>query len=613
MLSIKFTFNGIETIIQCKKEDKMKDICNRYLSKIEILDINSLIFLYGGEKINLNLTVGELANSTNINRNEMNILVCEIQKSTINDDKNLKNKSKEIICPKCYENCKIQIKDYKIKLFDCKNDHELNNLSFEEFNNSQFINESIITCNNCNNINKNKTYNKQFFKCITCNNNLCPLCKSIYNDTHKVIDYDKKNYICNIHNDSYISYCNKCKINLCMQCEIKHECHEIIYFKKILPNEEEIKKNINEFRKSINELKNNINQIINILNTVIENLEIYFTINYDMIKNYKIENRNYNILYNINEIKNNCISKEIKKIINENSVINRFKNIFDIYNIMNNNKDINNGNINKKGEINKDLNDNNQITIKYKINKDENKIKIFGKNFVENNKEKCKIICNNIFYDLTEYFDISSYDKNNDIFEINLFGINNIINMSFMFHECKELLSLNDIYKIDTKNTFDMKYMFYNCFSLLSIPDISIWDTSKVTDMSFMFEGCNKLTLLPDISKWKTNNIKDMSHMFALCSSLSLLPDISKWNTDKIEDMRMMFYSCSSLKSLPDISKWNTENVNNMNYMFQNCKILLSIPDISKWNINNVINMNDIFLGCRDSLNIPDKFRYKKD
>ena len=613
MLSIKFTFNGIETIIQCKKEDKMKDICNRYLSKIEILDINSLIFLYGGEKINLNLTVGELANSTNINRNEMNILVCEIQKSTINDDKNLKNKSKEIICPKCYENCKIQIKDYKIKLFDCKNDHELNNLSFEEFNNSQFINESIITCNNCNNINKNKTYNKQFFKCITCNNNLCPLCKSIHNDTHKVLDYDKKNYICNIHNDSYISYCNKCKINLCMQCEIKHECHEIIYFKKILPNEEEIKKNINEFRKSINELKNNINQIINILNTVIENLEIYFTINYDMIKNYKIENRNYNILYNINEIKNNCISKEIKKIINENSVINRFKNIFDIYNIMNNNKDINNGNINKKGEINKDLNDNNQITIKYKINKDENKIKIFGKNFVENNKEKCKIICNNIFYDLTEYFDISSYDKNNDIFEINLFGINNIINMSFMFHECKELLSLNDIYKIDTKNTFDMKYMFYNCFSLLSIPDISIWDTSKVTDMSFMFEGCNKLTLLPDISKWKTNNIKDMSHMFALCSSLSLLPDISKWNTDKIEDMRMMFYSCSSLKSLPDISKWNTENVNNMNYMFQNCKILLSIPDISKWNINNVINMNDIFLGCRDSLNIPDKFRYKKD
>ena len=321
MLSIKFTFNGIETIIQCKKEDKMKDICNRYLSKIEILDINSLIFLYGGEKINLNLTVGELANSTNINRNEMNILVCEIQKSTINDDKNLKNKSKEIICPKCYENCKIQIKDYKIKLFDCKNDHELNNLSFEEFNNSQFINESIITCNNCNNINKNKTYNKQFFKCITCNNNLCPLCKSIHNDTHKVLDYDKKNYICNIHNDSYISYCNKCKINLCMQCEIKHECHEIIYFKKILPNEEEIKKNINEFRKSINELKNNINQIINILNTVIENLEIYFTINYDMIKNYKIENRNYNILYNINEIKNNCISKEIKKIINENSVI----------------------------------------------------------------------------------------------------------------------------------------------------------------------------------------------------------------------------------------------------------------------------------------------------
>ena len=31
-----FTFRGINTIIQCNKEDKMKDICNKFVNKIGI-------------------------------------------------------------------------------------------------------------------------------------------------------------------------------------------------------------------------------------------------------------------------------------------------------------------------------------------------------------------------------------------------------------------------------------------------------------------------------------------------------------------------------------------------------------------------------------------------
>ena len=42
-----FNYNGINTIIQCKINDKYKDICDKLCIKLQI-DINELIFIYGG-------------------------------------------------------------------------------------------------------------------------------------------------------------------------------------------------------------------------------------------------------------------------------------------------------------------------------------------------------------------------------------------------------------------------------------------------------------------------------------------------------------------------------------------------------------------------------------
>ena len=86
-------------------------------------------------------------------RNEMNILVYKTQQSSyfpnyINS-KAIIVKSKEIICPECDENCCISIKDFKINLYGCKNNHEIKNLLLDEFNNTQYINESKIICDIC--------------------------------------------------------------------------------------------------------------------------------------------------------------------------------------------------------------------------------------------------------------------------------------------------------------------------------------------------------------------------------------------------------------------------------------------------------------------------------
>ena len=130
-----------------------------------------------------------------------------------------------------------------------------------------------------------------------------------------------------------------------------------------------------------------------------------------------------------------------------------------------------------------------EISIDYNNNKkneeDEENIRIFGNEFVENNKNKCKMIIDNKEYKITEKYNISNY--NNNKLEIKLKGIDNVTNMS---------------------------YMFEGCSSLSSLPDISKWNIDNVTDMSFMFNECKSLSSLTDISKWNTNNVTNMSYMF---------------------------------------------------------------------------------------------------
>ena len=125
---------------------------------------------------------------------------------------------------------------------------------------------------------------------------------------------------------------------------------------------------------------------------------------------------------------------------------------------------------------------NNYIIIEYRIGYYEEKIKIFGKNFVENNRIKCQIIFEDNKYELSEYFEIKNF-ANNNILQFKLIGINNITNMEDMFHDCESLVSLPDISKWNTSNVTNMKEMFSCCKSLKSLPDISKWNTSNVTNI----------------------------------------------------------------------------------------------------------------------------------
>ena len=468
---IDFIYNNQLIKIPCKRNEILKNIFKRYLIKLN-RPLKNVIFLYNRVKINGELKLEQ------INNKDKEIQIFVVEPTPVK--KEIIKQSKEVICPECGENCLLKIENYKLSLNNCKNDHSLHNILLEEFNDTQKINELLIICNECKKTNKAKF--NQFFKCCNCNINLCPGCKAKHNKEHIIIDYELRNLICKTHGESFISYCKVCNNNLCRKCQLKHDKnHKLINYKDILKNKN-INRNLNELRTMIDKLKNEIKYIINIFSKAIVSLEVYYNLSKSIISNSNIKNKNYQLLVNTSSINdyNLNIIKEINKIINENKIENKVKYIDEIYN--------------------KTL-PSNEIIAKYKIG-NEQKIRIFGDNFVKNNKKNYLITVNGKKYELNPFFNIKDLKIRKDILEVKL---------------------------IELKPPTDLSYMFCGCTSLVILNDVSKWNTNNVTTMKAMFQSCKALQFLQCIGKLNTENVTDISYMFCECVSLILLPDISKW------------------------------------------------------------------------------------
>ena len=200
--------------------NKIKEIINNLNDLIDIIDtyykINNNI-LNNYSKQNRNYEI--LANFREINLNneifkdleninKMNNIKQQKKKIRVlvqiaeegNTNVQVISQSNNIICPRCHEPCRIKIENYQIKLFECINNHS-KNIKLKDFPNTQRINISEIICEKCRIKNKGNCPNNEFYKCLTCNQNLCLLCRAKHDLNHDIINYDKKYYLCQDLND----------------------------------------------------------------------------------------------------------------------------------------------------------------------------------------------------------------------------------------------------------------------------------------------------------------------------------------------------------------------------------------------------------------------------
>ena len=136
------------------------------------------------------------------------------------------------------------------------------------------------------------THNNEFYICNTCNKNICPLCKSIHDQKHIIINFEDKNYICKKHNERFNKFCKSCDENICIICENNHKNHDLFDLNKILINKNYLAQINENLKKVLDKFKYKIHIIGEILNKMVNILDLYNKINNNIINNYNINERN---------------------------------------------------------------------------------------------------------------------------------------------------------------------------------------------------------------------------------------------------------------------------------------------------------------------------------
>ena len=101
-----FEYKDIKINISCQSNEKMRNIIERFTGIVQI-DKNKTIFFYDGDKINEELNFNELANEEDKLKNQINIILFEINNI--------------VRCPRCQENLFLKVEDTKINLYNSKN------------------------------------------------------------------------------------------------------------------------------------------------------------------------------------------------------------------------------------------------------------------------------------------------------------------------------------------------------------------------------------------------------------------------------------------------------------------------------------------------------------
>ena len=511
----------------------------------------------------------------------------------------------------CQSNDKIDKTEEKnisdIQYFPNSKEHK----NLEQSNSYNMSGQSPFSENNQNNSKPNGIEEKKIL-----------LFSLSYEQIQNLCYYDpQKDCHCKEHDGENYLFFKDCLKDLCYFCKDEHESHEIVDFNK----EKMVIKNVNQIKEKLKRTENEaylvikkFENCIEYMKIMIEKLKLDIKIKNDLVYNYKFSNRNFKILNYLKLIKNNySIFDDLNTLMEKkNDIINKIKEPISQFFInrdngvnsisINNNflcgeasqkKDIPSYFPNKivKNNLNKKNNNEVIINLEYKTDK-KPLIRILGKDFVNKNLNKIKIIYNHKENKATDWI---INENKNKIINIKLKVIDEIFSIKNMFYDCTSLTRIQGLEKLKVSHLTDMSNIFYNCTSLIDLRDISKWDTSNVVDMSGMFYNCSSLQFLPDISGWKIGKITNMNSMFYNCNSLKTLPDISKWKTSKLINMSYMFFNCYSLKILPEIYKWDISNVKYLNHSFYRCPSLnLESINISKWKIPKDANIDCMFSEC---------------
>ena len=177
----------------------------------------------------------------------------------------------------------------------------------------------------------------------------------------------------------------------------------------------------------------------------------------------------------------------------------------------------------------------NEIYLIYKTG-EKGRQKIFGKQFVENNRNNIELIINGIKNELIDEYELDKGDNN-----VKLIIKNNLINLENMFYECQNLYNIEELRYLNTNFCTNFNGIFYGCPSLTDIKALEKWNVSNGIDFGGMFYNCNLLSDIKPLENWDLSNCKSFYKMFSLCYSLSDIKPLEKWDVSNFTNFGFMF------------------------------------------------------------------------
>ena len=219
--------------------------------------------------------------------------------------------------------------------------------------------------------------------------------------------------------------------------------------------------------------------------------------------------------------------------------------------------------------------------------------KIFGKKFVENNKNNIELIIKGIKIEL-----VSTYELKKGKNKIQIIIKNKINDLEGMFQFCNTLKNIDGLKYLDTNEIKNFSGIFWGCSSLSDINGLENWNVSNGNNFSYMFYKCSSLKDINGLKNWNVSNGNNFSYMFYECFSLSSINGLENWNVSNGNKFSYMFHNCTSLKDLNGLENWEVSSGKDFIGMFSRCSLLSNISELKNWKFSNGKNLECMFYKC---------------
>jgi hypothetical protein len=328
-MEVKVIFTYLNRTIQifCKEDEQMEAMFKEFTKKLDD-DSEPNHYIYYCEN-NILRPESTIKNNKYLsNQKEINISV--------------QKKLRFIKCPNCKCNDSIiNLDNYLVLFYGCKTEHS-SRCVYDKYIGSQKIDSGEIICSESNCGRTINNYINGLYICLNCSKltkNPKYYCKdhiNKHNKEHKNVKFDKQNYYCEKHFNEFIKYCFTHHKNICKDCEKEHENDKIAKYSTMEPDLKKLKESLKTMENNINDVTTIIDDLKNRLDGTLRIFKRYLYIAKDMIAKYELfnndlkNNRILRSLWNL-QLSNTKMNDELKKIIDEDNLVEKVKQAITIY------------------------------------------------------------------------------------------------------------------------------------------------------------------------------------------------------------------------------------------------------------------------------------------